>query len=143
MYFVPIAAPDICFLTLPLNSKWLFLKTNSLILIRSGSCYILVFSLIQNVFKRFKFRIVGTWTTSAVTRMALLGIYWMSLIFLLKYRLSLTYDLLLCITSLSWKSKNSETFSVGVLQFEITDLTGTFDNLLCILGSNRKVIHLI
>ena len=75
--------------------------------------------------------------------MALLGIYWMSLLFLLKYPLCLKYDLLLCITSLSWKSKNSETFSVSVSQFDLTDLTGTFDNLICVLGSKYILSKLV
>ena len=63
----------------------------------------------------------------------------MSLIFLKKSQLSLIYDLLLCITGLSWKSKNSETFSVGVPQFEIIGPPGTLHNLLCIL-ENKYIL---
>ena len=36
---------------------------------------------------------------------------------------------------LRWKSKNSDTFSVGEPQFEITGLPGTSDRPLCILGN--------
>ena len=46
-------------------------------------------------------------------------------------------------TGLSWKSKNSENFSVDVPQFEITGLPGTLDNLLCILGSNNILPKLV
>ena len=73
-------------------------------------------------------------TMSAAKRIVLLGINWMFLIFLVKPPLSLIYDSLLCITSLRWRSKNYETFSVVILQFGTTGRPGTFDSLLCILG---------
>ena len=55
-----------------------------------------------------------------------LGIVPILLIFLMKSPESLKYDRLLCITGFNWLFKNSETFSVGVPQFEITGLPGTF-----------------
>ena len=38
-----------------------------------------------------------------------------------------------------WKSKNSDTFSVGVPQFETADLLGTSDRRLCILGNRYNL----
>ena len=58
----------------------------------------------------------------------------MFLILLRKSPVSLIYESPSCITGLRWWSKNSETFSVGVPQFEITGLPGTSYNLLWILG---------
>ena len=55
----------------------------------------------------------------------------MSLIFLIKSPISLIYHLLPCTTGLSWKFKNSETFSVGDQHFEITGLPGTLEILWC------------
>ena len=45
------------------------------------------------------------------------------------------YNLADCIIGLRWWSKNSDAFSVGVPQFEMTGRPGTFSNRLCILGS--------
>ena len=78
-----------------------------------------------------------TWlktNTSAVTKMEFSGIAFMFLILLRKSPVSLIYESPSCITGLRWWSKNSETFSVGVPQFEITGLPGTSYNLLWILG---------
>ena len=59
----------------------------------------------------------------------------MLLVLLRKSPVSLIYDSPSYITGLRRWSKSSETFSVGVPQFEITGLTGTSYNVLWILGS--------
>ena len=47
-----------------------------------------------------------------------------------------------CITGLRW-SKNSDAFSVGVPQFDITGLPGTFAKRLCILGKRYSLPRLV
>ena len=56
-------------------------------------------------------------------------------IFFVKSMEFLISDYTFCITSLSWLSKNSKAFSVGVPQFNITGLPGTSHSLLWIFGS--------
>ena len=77
-------------------------------------------------------------TTSAVTKielLGLLGLFFKFLISLMKSFESLIHDHPFCIIGFRWKSTNSDAFSVGVPQLEITGLPGTSDNLLWILGS--------
>ena len=64
--------------------------------------------------------------TSAVTKIEFLGIVLIFSIFLMSF----IYDRLLCITGFNWLSKNSETFSVRVMLFEINGLPGTFSKRL-------------
>ena len=63
---------------------------------------------------------------SAVTKIEFLGIVLIFSIFLMSF----IYDRLLCITGFNWLSKNSETFSVRVMLFEINGLPGTFSKRL-------------
>ena len=61
------------------------------------------------------------------------------LIFLMKSPESFIYDWLLYIADFNWLSKTSETFSVGLPQFEITSLPGTFSKRLWILGNKYSL----
>ena len=87
-----------------------------------------------------------TWVktnTSAVTKMAFSGIAVMFSILLRKSLVSLIYYFPSCITGLRWWSKNSEIFSVGVPQFEITGFPGTSNNFLWILRSRCILPRLV
>ena len=52
-------------------------------------------------------------------------------------------DFKFCITGLRWWFKNSDAFSVGVLQFDITGIPGTFAKRLCILGKRYSLPGLV
>ena len=135
---VPVAVPDICCLTILLNSKLLCCNTKRAILIRSSVLKELFSLLSKASFKAFNpasWRILGYRAIkSDVTETAPSGILYNSFIWFIKSPESLIYDLPFCIRGLRWWSKKSDSFSDGVPQLDITDLSGTFARRLCILG---------
>ena len=72
---------------------------------------------------------------TAVTRIAPLGISPTALNFSKKSAVSLIYEFPYFMRGCSWWSRNSETFSVGVQQFEMTGHPGTLPKVLCIFRS--------
>ena len=78
-------------------------------------------------------------STSAVIRKELSGTFILSI----KSRESRIYDQPLCIKGFKWKSRNSDTFSVGVPQLEITGLPGTLWRRLWILGNRYDLPRLV
>ena len=135
---VPIAVPGIWCLTDELNSKYLFLRTNSAIFTRSSVGIDLLSNTLSCFLKTSKPSSCGMlWynpTTSAVTRNAFSGIFPRFLSLKRKSLVSLTEETPDFVIRCRWWSRNSEAFSVGVLQFEITGRPGTLSNLLWIFG---------
>ena len=68
-------------------------------------------------------------TTSAVTRKKPSGTFPILFILSIKSPESRMYDQPLCIKAFKWKSRNSDAFSVGVPQLDITGLLGIFIGL--------------
>ena len=77
-------------------------------------------------------------TTSVVTRKESSGIFPIVFMLSIKSPESQMYDQPLCIKGFKWKSRNSDAFSVGVPQLEITHLPGTLWSRLWILGNRYK-----
>ena len=82
-------------------------------------------------------------TTSTVTRVVFPDNLPNILTLFLKSLESLTKDQPFCIIGLRQKCKYSETFSVGVPQFDMTGLPGTLNNRLCILGKKYNFPKLV
>ena len=125
----------------------MFFRTNLVILTRSSVKTFLLVRLLRAFSRALSPAsrgILGYYnsTAFAVTKIKSLGIVLIFLIFLMKSSESFIYDLLLCIIDFNWLSKNFATFSVGVSQFEITGLPGTFSKRLWILGSKYNRLNL-
>ena len=124
---VPMAITEIC-LTSESNLKKLFLSTNSAVSTKSadGTFFIWSSDFLYSALSRVSYRIlVCKPTASPVTKNTPSGLLPRLLIFYKKSPVSLTYDFHDFITSWRWSSKNSDTFSVGVLQLDIKGRPGT------------------
>ena len=136
---VPIAVPEICCLTLSLNSNKLFFRTNSANLTSS-----LVGIFVHDCSSSFCFKaeipslcgMLGyRLTTSAITKKRTLRTF--SFPFYFVNKITSHYDQYnqpFCINGFKQTWRNSDAFSVGVPQLEITGLRGTLEKHLWIFG---------
>ena len=133
---VPIAVPETCCLILLLNSKKLFFSTNCAILTKSS---VRIHFMWEYSLSKASLRAVNptSWgilgynpTTSTVTKIALSGIVLVFLVLFMKSPGSLNYDQPFCMIGFKWWLRNSENFSLGLSQLEITGLPRTLWSLL-------------